>query len=881
MDSDLSKRTAELFDKVLQIDAANRDEFLRRECGDDKELFDEVSTLLKGDEAAAGIFSGIANDATNLIRSYDVLGKKVGRYRVLEKIGSGGMGEVYLAEDTVSGDKAALKILPPYYAANPELRARFIHEIESVEKLDHPNIIRIVGRSEESELLCFAMEYAEGGSLAQRLKEMREPLEDGDDTSKILSSGYITSTLEKFIRLADALGHMHSKGMIHRDIKPGNILLSGPQEDYKLADFGIARTEDMTRITRTGDFVGTVRYIAPELLSESQEAPGVRSDVYSLGVSLYEALTLTTPFNARSEVGLVADIITGKVIPPRKRNSRLTSGLEIVLTKAISTDPLDRYASASDFAADLKRILEGKSPMAGRDRYFGVRTKIIRRTILGMLGVGILSAAVIAYWPSRDEPANTVIIEQLPTPLVDSLACCVDNLRDDFEDGDYSPLWVDLSMNASIEETDGSLVMHQSERRGGASHAIARLTPDYQLCGEFEIMVDFELIDWEAKTQAARFAVLMVEGDDWSCGIQRHQATWPPSRTPHLESYKAWCNNPDPYTTGDISWEPTEAQTGRLRISRDRGTIIASGFWDGSQWIAMRVDTVGAGPVTVSLWGGSHGVQTSTQTVHFDNFIAIGGVTDSDNDGLQDCLDNCPDEANSDQADSDGDGIGDVCDTDSVVHYIGDLADAFDDGLFSPLWTDVSLCGGSSVKEDNGALVLTEAGCEGGGMAIASFTPEGSIVGDFDVQVEFELVSWGAPGKDPPHGAQLWVSDGTNEMVIERRRRWEFPCSPGDGYKAWWNFSDPCQGYVEWAPSNDTLGKFRIVRSGNVITSYYWRDTAWIPMRTDYFSTASVEIRLILEGWHPQAAATPSVRFDNFKLISAVPVADGDRTGDL
>lgn len=862
MDFNRWKLIQELFEAALNVPPEQREEFLRNGSGGDEEIVREVLDLLEGDREASAVFGHLAGDASELFDQYELIGKWLGRFQVIRRIGEGGMGEVYLAVDSKSGEKAALKILPPFYSSNPELQNRFIREMNSIERLSHPNIIRIVGSSKSAGLMYFAMEYAENGSLAQYVMGQRCTLGEGEDSAKIITAEYIRLTLEKFIRLADGLQYIHSEGIIHRDIKPANILLSGPEMEYKLADFGIARTDDMTRLTRTGDFVGTIRYIAPELLIDSQKPPSIRSDIYSLGITLYEALTLSTPFNARSEVGLIADIITGKITEPRQRNSRLSANTQDVILQAISTIPETRYPTASAFADDLQNVLDGK--IVAAERYAPARLTSNRAKVWGIISM-VPVVAFLVYWLGWGGSHGSETAAGIPMPLSDTIGCCIGNISDDFEDGDFSSLWVDLSMNASMEERDGVLVMHQSQRRQGATQAIARLNPNYRLCGDLEIYVDFELVDWEAKAKAARFAVIMIEGDGWSCGIQRQQATWPQEHAQYLESYKAWCNNPDPYTA-DVSWVQAEGRTGRFRIER-LGPSLATGFWDGKTWVNIRKDRVGPGPVSVSLWSGSHGLTTSSQTVYFDNFIVVSGNSDMDGDSIWDCQDNCPHVPNKDQIDSDKNGLGDACDSNSISPFTGNFIDDFDDGTLAAVWVDSSLCGENSVRVENGALVLAEPGC-GEGKAIASFTPPGVILGDFDVQVEFETVSWGPPGIDPPHRAQLWVTDGTNVMAVERCRRWDFPCAPGDGYKAWWNFSDPCQGYVEWLRTKDTLGAFRIARTGNAVTSYIRADTGWVSLRTDYFTSGAVEIKLILESSHPEAAIKPSVRFDNFKLIT-------------
>lgn len=291
MDSDLSRRTAELFDKALQIDAAKRDEFLSGECGDDKKLFDEVSALLKGDEAAAGIFGGIANDATSLIRSYDVLGKKVGRYRVLEKIGSGGMGEVYLAEDPELDRHVAIKLLPAHFAYDASSRARFSREGKAAARLNHPNIVAVYEVGEYQGVPYIVMEYVEGKPLSLYTGVTRMPVD---------------RIVELAIPLCEGLSAAHTAGVIHRDIKPSNIIVDTKGQP-RILDFGLAIFVDSETLTRTGSTLGTVTYMSPEQIEGVQVDS--RSDLFSLGVVIYELLTDNNPFR-RDNIGATMRAIT-------------------------------------------------------------------------------------------------------------------------------------------------------------------------------------------------------------------------------------------------------------------------------------------------------------------------------------------------------------------------------------------------------------------------------------------------------------------------------------------------------------------------------------------------------------------------------------------
>lgn len=482
------KLVQNLFEMLLDLPQEQRAAYLRSHSGGDQEIVREVMNLLAGDEQASGLFSNMAEDASNLLNGYDLIGRQLGTFRIIKRLGEGGMGEVYLASDPVSGDKVALKFLPPYCSSNPRLRSRFISEMTSIKSLSHPNIIRIIEHSTFTGILHFAMEYAEHGSLAHLINRRRRIAGDGEDAARINSASYNLLTLTKFIRLAEALDYIHSEGILHRDIKPDNILIAGPEMEYKLADFGIACTDDMTRLTRAGEFVGTIRYVAPELLTDSQSLPNVRSDIYSLGVTLYEALTLSTPFDSRGEVGLIADIIAGKVIEPRRRNSRLSDEIEKIILKAISTNPDKRYANGAAFATAMKNVLEGKTAMAiGQDRLKRChgRTKILAANFVLL---------VVVFFLYMFEPGNTPDIESattMRTPLSDTITHWGEKFAHDFEGGFLAADWASITTGGGYSARQ---YLDFAKAGCGGRKNIALSKPANAIWGDLNIHVNLELV---------------------------------------------------------------------------------------------------------------------------------------------------------------------------------------------------------------------------------------------------------------------------------------------------------------------------------------------------------------------------------------------------
>jgi len=305
--------------------------------------------------------------------------ERLGTFKIEAVISSGGMGTVYRAYDESMKRAVALKVLHPSLEIAKKTQSRFAREAWIAGQLEHPNIIKVYSRGEENRLHYIAMELADGGSLSDLIRRTSESAPKGSEITDTIRSEYITSILSKFIELASALEHIHAKGFIHRDIKPHNVLISGPEKQFKFTDFGIAHADDMTNLTKAGDFMGTIKYMSPELLTAHRAIVDKRTDIYSLGVTLYEALTLTLPFEADSEERFISEILSGHSIPARKRNKRISRDLETVLLKATHHDPEKRYQTAAEFAEDLERILSSRPIKARRERIVSRSLKHLKR----------------------------------------------------------------------------------------------------------------------------------------------------------------------------------------------------------------------------------------------------------------------------------------------------------------------------------------------------------------------------------------------------------------------------------------------------------------------------------------------------------------------
>ncbi|MCA9322309.1 MAG: SUMF1/EgtB/PvdO family nonheme iron enzyme [Planctomycetes bacterium] len=297
-------------------------------------------------------------------------GNRLGPYRIVELLGRGGQGEVYLAEDLRLSRRLALKILPPQFARNPVVKARFHREAELSSKLDHPGICTIYDFGKADGLAYIAMRFVEGSSLAMKIVGARA---DGDseasfvplvDETEIQTKEVSTRAPRKragdevlllIQRCAEALHVAHEAGLVHRDIKPGNIMV-GVDGRPVILDFGLARDlgDESQGLTMTGDVLGTPAYMSPEQMKGA--TVDRRTDLFSLGVVLYECVTMQRPFRGMTFEALRKDLLDELPTDPRKLNGALPDDLAVVLEVALEKDPKRRYQSAKDLAEDLRRV---------------------------------------------------------------------------------------------------------------------------------------------------------------------------------------------------------------------------------------------------------------------------------------------------------------------------------------------------------------------------------------------------------------------------------------------------------------------------------------------------------------------------------------------
>jgi serine/threonine protein kinase len=318
-----------------------------------------------------------------------MIGQIISHYKILEKLGEGGMGVVYKAQDTKLDRFVALKFLPAHATINAETKGRFTQEAKAAASLNHPNICTIHGVDEIDGNLFIVMEYIDGGTLREKL-----PYTKVDDAVSIA------------IQIGEALHEAHSKGIVHRDVKADNIMLTSKGQ-IKVMDFGLAKLKGSLKLTRTSSTVGTLAYMAPEQIQGGEVDQ--RSDIFSFGVLFFEMLTGKFPFRGEHEAALLYSIVNEDPESITKYIPDASSGLQNIFEKALEKDPAVRYHSADEMVVDLRRTKKQTSrvskiisiPSEGSQPNIAVQKKDTPKNSkmyirLGAV-VGLIAIALIVY----------------------------------------------------------------------------------------------------------------------------------------------------------------------------------------------------------------------------------------------------------------------------------------------------------------------------------------------------------------------------------------------------------------------------------------------------------------------------------------------------
>jgi serine/threonine protein kinase len=374
----------------------------------------------------------------------DLTGARLGDFEVVRELGRGGMGIVYAARQVSLNRQVALKVLSGGLGLTGKAVQRFRREAEAAARLHHTNIVPVYATGEQDGTHFYAMELIDGPSLDHVIKQMRQsrdsqssdtPSSGGENvllaamtgpyvaesgspakstaplsSSSLSSDGQYFDTVARMSAdAADALEHAHSNGVIHRDIKPSNLLLA-PDGRLSLNDFGLARLLEQPGMTMTGEFVGTPAYMSPEQITSGRVPLDHRTDIYSLGATLYELLTLQPPFTGERRDQVLAQILHKEPRPPRNLNKKVPVDLETICLKALDKDPDRRYQRAGAMADDLRRYVNRFAISARRAGPVERLGKWLRRhpglaagVALALLGLSMAGFFAVRSWHDREE----------------------------------------------------------------------------------------------------------------------------------------------------------------------------------------------------------------------------------------------------------------------------------------------------------------------------------------------------------------------------------------------------------------------------------------------------------------------------------------------
>jgi serine/threonine protein kinase/Tfp pilus assembly protein PilF len=356
MDPDRLKRLRELFDSAMDLEASDRPAFIVRSCGGDSEFQSTLESLIEYSFETGSSFDQALIEAVDLEGSVpngpNLLGRTLGHHRIIEKIGQGGMGEVYRAEDTTLKRQVALKVLHSHVESNRERLQRFQREAETLATIDHPNIVQIYAADEADGVWFLTMQLVEGKTLVEHIPRGGMAL-----------AGF----LEVAIPLAAGLTAAHEKGVIHSDLKPGNVMVTTDGR-VKILDFGLAKLRPgpgqldeeeipTQSMVREGVVAGTVPYMSPEQI-RGREVDS-RSDIFSLGTVLYEAATGRRPFQGETSADLVSSILGEHPTQVADLRPDLPEDLSRIIRRCVEKDPQKRFQTALDVCNELEDLQRG------------------------------------------------------------------------------------------------------------------------------------------------------------------------------------------------------------------------------------------------------------------------------------------------------------------------------------------------------------------------------------------------------------------------------------------------------------------------------------------------------------------------------------------
>jgi serine/threonine protein kinase/tetratricopeptide (TPR) repeat protein len=380
-----------------------------------------------------------------------MIGKTVSHYRILEKLGEGGMGIVYKAEDTKLKRTVALKFLPPELMRNPEAKERFLYEAQAAAALEHQNICNIYEINETEDQIFIVMSCFEGQTLKEKIES--GPLK-------------IDKALKIVIQAADGLQAANEKGIVHRDIKSANIMIT-EKGQVKIMDFGLAKLKGQTKITKEGTTLGTAAYMSPE------QAQGAdvdhRTDIWSLGVVLYEMITGQLPFRGEYEQALVYSIINEQPEPLSALRTGVPIELERIVNKTLAKDPSERYQHADDFMVDLRNLKKDTKPgtsVPGKTIRVDTNKKLMMRSVIG--AGAIILVFLLGFWllsRKQSQPPATESEDLKSIAVLPFVNMSADKNQEYFCDGMTEDIITKLSQVTDLKVISRTSVMLYKDKK--------------------------------------------------------------------------------------------------------------------------------------------------------------------------------------------------------------------------------------------------------------------------------------------------------------------------------------------------------------------------------------------------------------------------------